>query len=55
MLLVGERLDLHDEKLAEIVKALDNVLMSAQVSVTLPKNVALDGIIGYAKKTFLEL
>ena len=32
VLLVGEKLDLHDDKLADIVKAIDNVLMSAQVS-----------------------
>ena len=32
MLLVGERFELGDKKLAEIVRALDDVLMSAQVS-----------------------
>ena len=32
MLLVGERFELGDKKLAEIVRALDDVLMSAEVS-----------------------
>ena len=34
VLLVGERLDLHDKKLDRIVKALDDVLMSAQAHIT---------------------